>query len=754
MIISKDAIKNILSRILKLNKKLDSHKHNISDVNNLQTTLDGKSPTSHNHDSVYVKQDGSTPITSRQQLKMGSYVFEAHAGNGTEGYALVAEFKISKNYQNTPIKIELARRGVLYSNITIQFRNTDSPDPTLQNFVYEGSDCMAYIVKADTSTWNLYIRKTEGYDVIFITKYSNPNSAITTIWKESVFTSLPEGGTYATPLQHAISEITDLQSTLDKKAPINYVSQFEGGAISSNFRKTIIGTTDMCGFAKSFRKNDSTDACMPQYGSGIAWGQADTHGMLCVDYINPTAYVAGGNGNKLNWYKQIAWKDDLTSYSLKTHNHDTVYSKLGHTHTISNVTGLQDKLDEVFQSVSNGKTLLETAITDKGSSVSKVGNVATFEELKTGIAGISNGNIFVQQDEPTTKTGLWLKTSNTYNDIINISNTEYSAIYTKLTDIPYMFVQGSVVAVGDDIYLLGGSNSKKYNYKYDTTTNTYTKMTDIPYKFSKGSAVYIGNDIYLLGGIDSNYNNYKYNITTDTYTKLTNIPYEIYDDTAVSIGNDIYLLSGNYDYKKYNYKYNTITNTYTKMTDIPYEFYYGYTVAIGSNIYLLGGYNEYNNYKYDTTNNTYTKLTDIPYRFVYGSVAAIGNDIYLLGDNYNKKYNYKYNTTTDTYTRMTDIPYNFSEGTSVAIGNDIYLLGGDYNEYNNNYKYDTTVLSYKNSILILYDNESFKYKTKIFNTPYGGLNYINFDSVIMTDENGNNINVETYIGNGTSWNKI
>ena len=148
---------------------------------------------------------------------MGSYVFEAHAGNGTEGYALVAEFKISKNYQNTPIKIELARRGVLYSNITIQFRNTDSPDPTLQNFVYEGSDCMAYIVKADTSTWNLYIRKTEGYDVIFITKYSNPNSAITTIWKESLFTSLPDGGTHATPLQHSISEITNLQTTLDGK---------------------------------------------------------------------------------------------------------------------------------------------------------------------------------------------------------------------------------------------------------------------------------------------------------------------------------------------------------------------------------------------------------------------------------------------------------------------------------------------------------------------------------------------------------
>ncbi|MGN9135743.1 hypothetical protein ACTNDG_09965 [Clostridium sp. HCP1S3_B4] len=112
---------------------------------------------------------------------------------------------------------------------------------------------------------------------------------------------------------HTIAEVTNLQTTLDGKAPIKYVSQFEGGAISSNFRKTIIGTTDMCGFAKSFRKNDSSDACMPQHGSGIAWGQANTHGMLYVDWGSSTAYVAGGNENKLNWYKQIAWKDELDS---------------------------------------------------------------------------------------------------------------------------------------------------------------------------------------------------------------------------------------------------------------------------------------------------------------------------------------------------------------------------------------------------------------------------------------------------------
>ena len=127
---------------------------------------------------------------------------------------------------------------------------------------------------------------------------------------------------------HTIKDVTNLQTTLDGKAPEKYNLQFEG-AISSNFREKITGTKDECGFVKSFRKNDTTDACMPQYSSGIAWGQADTHGMLCVNYNNQTAYVAGGNQNKLNWYKQLAWKDDITnlqttldSKASSTHNHD------------------------------------------------------------------------------------------------------------------------------------------------------------------------------------------------------------------------------------------------------------------------------------------------------------------------------------------------------------------------------------------------------------------------------------------------
>ena len=127
---------------------------------------------------------------------------------------------------------------------------------------------------------------------------------------------------------HTIKDVTNLQTTLDSKAPEKY-NLYYTGAISSKFKEKIIGTTDECGFVKSFRKQDNTDTCMPQYGSGVAWGQSDSFGMLYSNYEKPIAYVAGGSTNGLRWSKQLAWKDDITnlqttldSKASSTHNHD------------------------------------------------------------------------------------------------------------------------------------------------------------------------------------------------------------------------------------------------------------------------------------------------------------------------------------------------------------------------------------------------------------------------------------------------
>ena len=98
--------------------------------------------------------------------------------------------------------------------------------------------------------------------------------------------------------------------------------------------------------------------------------------------------------------------------------------------------------------------------------------------------------------------------------------------FTEIERVPFDYINDTVVGINNNIFLLGSSYKSgsayeygKYNYKYDTLTNTYKKLEDIPYDFVEGSTVAIGNDIYLLGGSSSMNNVYKYK----TYLENKNI---------------------------------------------------------------------------------------------------------------------------------------------------------------------------------------------------------------------------------------
>lgn len=59
-------------------------------------------------------------------------------------------------------------------------------------------------------------------------------------------------------------------------------------------------------YISTIRTDDAVESSS-QYGSGIAWGQGDTHGYLDVGWgeNSDTAYIGGGNGDKLNWVKRL-----------------------------------------------------------------------------------------------------------------------------------------------------------------------------------------------------------------------------------------------------------------------------------------------------------------------------------------------------------------------------------------------------------------------------------------------------------------
>lgn len=75
------------------------------------------------------------------------------------------------------------------------------------------------------------------------------------------------------------------------------------------FRTSINGSTSISPFLGVVRTDTASVTYAPQYGSGIVWGRGDTHGYLSASYNNGIAYLGGGNADKLNWVKQIAFID-------------------------------------------------------------------------------------------------------------------------------------------------------------------------------------------------------------------------------------------------------------------------------------------------------------------------------------------------------------------------------------------------------------------------------------------------------------
>ena len=87
-----------------------------------------------------------------------------------------------------------------------------------------------------------------------------------------------------------------------------------GSGISSDptnsFQSSLFGKLDYYWRFKVIRSEIGTNANFPQYSTGIAFTGGDTHGYIMPNYSSPNCYIGGGNGDQLNWIKQVAWKED------------------------------------------------------------------------------------------------------------------------------------------------------------------------------------------------------------------------------------------------------------------------------------------------------------------------------------------------------------------------------------------------------------------------------------------------------------
>ena len=391
------------------------------------------------------------------------------------------------------------------------------------------------------------------------------------------------------------------------------------------------------------------------------------------------------------------------------------------------------------------------------------------ETLKNKAAG-ANINIFVQEDEPEKKEGLWIKTSQTKpNDIsINKLGLTLEWAWEKWTT-PVQTAYNRVVKYKNYLYSFCGRNASNspldVAFMFNLKTNTAETITPYPTP-TIGPAIGIVDDkIYLFGGaIDGGKTakSYMYDIETDTYTPIKDLPDTIQQSGFVTVGTDIYIIggSGASGYSTKTYKYDTLTDTYTTLANIPVGMGTHACVHKDGFIYTFGGlrsggYNQ-TSYKYDIANNTYTTIKSFPVNRGHYAAGVIGDDIYIFGGYYGGGtyiYDvYKYDTTTDTYTKMPNMSNTWFNGGYTSDGNIMYLVNGEHlgesTDLNIVSKYGyINKKEFANDTIVISTDEDL-YNANILNniTTF-------FDNIVLYNaaENVYQTNLPAYYGDGEKW---
>lgn len=90
-----------------------------------------------------------------------------------------------------------------------------------------------------------------------------------------------------------------------------------GGDFINNFRELIWGTNDATTWIVPFRSNSANTGLGGAYATSLGWSRDDTQAYISVSYQNNTrsVIIGGGNGEKINWFEQVAFKSDINKLS-------------------------------------------------------------------------------------------------------------------------------------------------------------------------------------------------------------------------------------------------------------------------------------------------------------------------------------------------------------------------------------------------------------------------------------------------------
>lgn len=201
----------------------------------LQQNLDGFKSTVSSTYSTKSELSSVKTTADNAQPKVWHYTLGT---NGQTGWFHVCQLKVTSDWANAAIRMTVSGRRAKQTDIEIQFQSVASTDPGLASLRRNGS-CPVAIAKSATSTWELYVQKSEAYDALTVTNLLMPTYYPPTLtWKTDQVASLPSGAIQATEQigsQDAATYTTKsefTQTTTSISAKVTETATTAGNALS------------------------------------------------------------------------------------------------------------------------------------------------------------------------------------------------------------------------------------------------------------------------------------------------------------------------------------------------------------------------------------------------------------------------------------------------------------------------------------------------------------------------------------------
>lgn len=319
--------------------------------------------------------------------------------------------------------------------------------------------------------------------------------------------------------------------------------------------------------------------------------------------------------------------------------------------------------------------------------------------LESG-GGSSNFNVYMQNNEPSSKNGVWIKKSGNSSNKVSFSpriakkGTFLDGNFTYMNQNAE--IRGQVI-VGKYMYVFGASSST--SYRYDLENNIITSINAPTY--SNYSSVEMNNAIYCekrnsiyLGYITANvnYKNYfriwEYDIATNTWSQMYEIEgahssarflyMHLYDDKLC-----VYEYNSSYgsDRKKISIDIDTKERTNTTNCVFPHLNYIYSYFCVGKYFYQINQFNgllstlaNIQIEKYDVSANTLeeTKTFSNIFKTYLASSNSPTSYIVVLGD---KVYIFFYS---NSNRRLIGGRFDWNTGDGEVILSDIYMPSSMY----------------------------------------------------------------------------